>query len=128
MTGKDELLDYYAQYREGTAYIPTDLVEGRPHAYAAFLSGDCLSPTLNDGDMVLVDPDKEPAPGDYVVLGRDGWQSRAARLVERGECPLLADGHHPAPYRVTGETILGVIVCAIRPEAVIGGGGVNAGC
>lgn len=117
-----ETLERYAGKRQGTAYIPTELVEGRPNAYAAFVDGDCLSPTFNDGDMVLVDPDREPAPGDYVVMGREGWQSHAARLVELGGgCPLLADGHHPAPYRVMGETIVGVIVCAVRPDCVVEG-------
>ena len=116
-----ETLERYAGKRQGTAYIPTELVEGRPNAYAAFLSGDCLTPTFKDGDMVLVDPDKEPAPGDYVVLGKRGWQSHAARLVEKGMFPLVKDNHHPAPYRAYGETIVGVVVCAVRPEAVIEG-------
>ena len=115
---KDELLSYYAGFRQGTAYFPEELLKCRPRAYAAFVEGNCLCPVFKDGDLVLVDPDEKPAPNDFVVLGRHGWQSHAARLVELGGAgPLLKDGHHSAPYRALGETILGVIVCAIRPEA-----------
>ena len=113
-------LGLYLGKRTGAVYVDPAVTEGRPNAYAAYVSGDCLEPTFCDGDLILIDPDKKPHRGDYVLLGKLGWQPHAAELIENALSPLVRDSHN-GTYRAPGETILGVIVCAVRPEAVVEG-------
>ena len=113
-------LGLYLGKRTGTAYVDPELVEGRPNACAAYIAGDCLEPVYRDGDMILIDPDREPKSGDHVLLGRLGWPAHAAELIENGDAPLVRD-NHSGYYRVMGETVLGVILCAVRPEVVAEG-------
>lgn len=110
--------EYYAGRAEGTVLLPSELTAGRPNCFAAFLEGDCLAPTFQNGDMVLVDPDATPTPGAFVIIGRPGEQAAAARLIEAGTVPLLQHGSGAA-YRAYGKVIVGVIVCAIRPAPAI---------
>ena len=109
---KMEDLGLYLGRQQGAVYVDPALTEGRPNAYAAFISGDCLEPEIADGDLILVDPDKAPARGDFVLLGKLGWQSHAAEFIEGGTSPLVRDNHN-GTYRAPGETVLGVIVCAV---------------
>ena len=94
-------------------YVNPELVADRRNAYALPIEGDGLAPKYKDGDIVLVDPDKKAAPGDYVIIGKKGWNSEAAILVNEGEYLTVRNGTSPAPFLSLGTTILGVIVCAL---------------
>lgn len=48
------------------AYITTDLELGE-RAFAIELKGHSMEPEFVEGDVVLIDPDEHPRPGDFVV-------------------------------------------------------------
>ncbi len=47
-------------------YITTDLALGE-RAFAIELKGHSMEPEFVEGDVVLIDPDEHPHPGDFVV-------------------------------------------------------------
>ena len=53
-------------------------------------SGNSMSPTLNDGDIVLIDPEAQPMHRDIVVVRNGDNEATMKRLVRDGEDWLLA--------------------------------------
>lgn len=45
-----------------------------PYGFGLWLRGDSMVPLFKEGDLIIVDPDESPQPGDYVVAknGNDG--------------------------------------------------------
>ncbi|WP_421268589.1 LexA family protein [Aeromonas veronii] len=45
-----------------------------PYGFGLWLRGDSMVPLFKEGDLIIVDPDEGPQPGDYVVAknGSDG--------------------------------------------------------
>lgn len=83
-----EVVDPYAP---GAAedYLLTDQDLG-PHAFALTIQGDSMTPDFREGDIVIIDPDVRPSPGDFVVArnGRDEATFKKYRprgINERGE-------------------------------------------
>lgn len=42
-------------------------VECSKHSFALTLDGDSMEPRFHDGDVVIIDPEREPKPGNFVV-------------------------------------------------------------
>lgn len=60
-----EVSDPYAP-SAGLDEIHTDLDVG-PHAFSLIIMGESMEPDFREGDKVIIDPDIQPRPGDYVV-------------------------------------------------------------
>ena len=43
-----------------------------PHVHWIIIEGLSMTPDFNPGDLILVDPDTQPSPGDYVVAKKAG--------------------------------------------------------
>ena len=43
-----------------------------PHVHWVIIEGLSMTPDFNPGDLILVDPDTQPSPGDYVVAKKAG--------------------------------------------------------
>ncbi|HEX2892278.1 S24 family peptidase, partial [Vineibacter terrae] len=56
----------------GSDYVPAYRQLG-PHAFALRIKGDSMEPQFHEGDIIIVDPDIEPMPGNFVVakISRD---------------------------------------------------------
>lgn len=54
------------EYDGNLVYITTDLELGE-RAFAIELKGQSMEPEFVEGDIVLIDPDEHPHPGDFVV-------------------------------------------------------------
>lgn len=54
------------EYDGNLVYITTDLELGE-RAFAIELKGHSMEPEFVEGDVVLIDPDEHPHPGDFVV-------------------------------------------------------------
>lgn len=54
------------EYDGNLVYITTDLELGE-RAFAIELKGHSMEPEFVEGDIVLIDPDEHPHPGDFVV-------------------------------------------------------------
>ena len=57
-----------------------------PRAYCLLVDGDGLRPKFTKGDVVVVDPDRIPKPGDFVVLYGD---AKIAEFAEHDGTPGL---------------------------------------
>lgn len=57
----------------GVEYITTDLELGE-FAFSLRIQGDSMTPEFGEGDVVIIDPDVAPLPGDYVVA-QNGHES-----------------------------------------------------
>lgn len=90
------------------------------HVYWVIIEGLSMMPDFNSGDMVLVDPDIQPTPGDYVIALRNGhkevtfkkWRPRGfdddgveySELVPLNPDFPVIDSRH-APFAVCGVAI-----------------------
>ena len=66
-----------------------------PRAYCLTVDGDGLRPKFAKGDIIVVDPDRIPQPGDFVVLYGD------ATTAEFGE----QDGHSGLFHAIVGKIL-----------------------
>lgn len=69
-----------------------DLPKG---CYALKVSGDSMSPLMDNGDVVVVDPDRWPKPGDCIVA-RSELENLSEATVKR---------YYPVGFDVTGREI-----------------------
>lgn len=54
-------------------------VSGRPGVFGLSVQGDCMNPEIHDGDLIVVDPNEKPEPGDNVVV----WQTRGGPIIKQ---------------------------------------------
>lgn len=78
----------YDEYIE----VPGGLPKG---CYALKVSGDSMSPLIDDGDMVVVDPNRWPKPGDCIVA-RSGLENLSEATVKR---------YYPVGFDASGREI-----------------------
>lgn len=78
----------YDEYIE----VPGSLPKG---CYALKVSGDSMSPLIDDGDMVVVDPDRWPKPGDCIVA-RSELENLSEATVKR---------YYPVGFDASGREI-----------------------
>lgn len=73
-------------YADGWIDIPsTD-----PNAYALRVRGDSMSPAIRDGWVVWCEPNREPVPGEYVMVRcTNGQQMVKELLFSNAECVSL---------------------------------------
>ena len=59
---------------DGNVEFVTASSEIGPYGFGLWLRGDSMVPLFKEGDLIIVDPDEGPQPGDYVVAknGSDG--------------------------------------------------------
>lgn len=91
------------------AYASASAARGRPNAFAAIVTGECMVPNVNPGDTVLVDPDRAPTDRDLVVVTDDTGATMVKwyRIDKSGEVYLrAADGTRLKP---NGAKIEGVV-------------------
>ena len=90
------------------------------HIYWVVIEGLSMMPDFNTGDMVLVDPDIQPTPGDYVIALKDGqkevtfkkWRPRGfdddgveySELVPLNPDFPVIDSRH-SPFAICGVAI-----------------------
>ena len=66
-----------------TEYIQTDIDLGKM-SFALEVRGDSMKPDILEGDVVIVDPDVQPVPGDYVVAKNGSHEATIKRYRPRG--------------------------------------------
>jgi len=55
-----------------------------PSAFAMFIRGDSMLPEYKEGDMIVVDPEVAPRPGDFVVAVNGSGEATFKRYRQRG--------------------------------------------
>lgn len=77
-----EAVDPYAP-GAGEDELLTQLYLG-PHAFALTIHGNSMFPEFREGDIILVDPDVVPTPGDYVVARNADNEATFKKYRSRG--------------------------------------------
>ena len=67
----------------GDRYLLTETPLG-PHAFALTVRGDSMQPEFREGDTIIVDPDINPLPGDFVVAKNDDNEATFKKFRPRG--------------------------------------------
>lgn len=93
-----------------------DLGEG---AFAMRINGDSMQPDFSEGDLVIIDPDIEPVPGDFVAAKNGSDEATFKKYRPRGFNPSgaeyfelvpLNEDYAPIRSDMSDVTIIGVMV------------------
>lgn len=55
-----------------------------PYGFGLWLRGDSMLPQFKEGDLIIVDPDESPQPGDYVVAKNGSNEATFKKYRPRG--------------------------------------------
>lgn len=55
-----------------------------PYGFGLWLRGDSMVPLFKEGDLIIVDPDESPQPGDYVVAKNGSNEATFNKYRPRG--------------------------------------------
>lgn len=58
--------------------------ETGPYGFGLWLRGDSMVPLFKEGDLIIVDPDESPQPGDYVVAKNGSDEATFKKYRPRG--------------------------------------------
>lgn len=84
-------------------------------AFYLRVTGDSMSPTLSDGDIVLIDPEAQPRHRDIVVVRNGVNEATMKRLLQDGDEWLLVPDNPQFPTKALGaHEIVGVAVHSYR--------------
>lgn len=103
-----------SQIQASTAHIS---LPGLPeNCFALKYTGDYMSPTIRDGDIVIIMPGKEPVPGEIALIsGKWGEAFLRRYRFKDGDFFFTADNSSYNPFRHDDSTrILGVVVTVWR--------------
>jgi SOS-response transcriptional repressor LexA len=69
---------------DGNAEYVTASVDIGPCGFGLWLRGNSMTPQFNEGDLVIVDPDEQPRPGDFVVAKNGSDEATFKKYRPRG--------------------------------------------
>ncbi|TNH89124.1 LexA family transcriptional repressor [Aeromonas hydrophila] len=69
---------------DGNVEYVTAGVEIGPCGFGLWLRGNSMTPFFNEGDLVIIDPDEQPRPGDYVVAKNGSEEATFKKYRPRG--------------------------------------------
>ncbi len=69
---------------DGNVEYVTASVDIGPCGFGLWLRGNSMSPQFNEGDLVIVDPDEPPRPGDFVVAKNGSDEATFKKYRPRG--------------------------------------------
>lgn len=64
-------------------YVTTDL-DAKSNAFAVWVKGNSMEPEFCEGDLIIVDPDAVPSPGDFVVAKNGSEEATFKKYRPRG--------------------------------------------
>lgn len=88
----------------------------KDNCFALKYTGDYMSPTIRDGDIVIVMPDKKPVPGEIVLISGKWGEAFLRRYRSKdGNFFFTADNSNYTPFKHDESTrILGVVATVWR--------------
>ncbi|HHQ4650977.1 TPA: LexA family protein [Aeromonas hydrophila] len=69
---------------DGNVEYVTASVDIGPRGFGLWLRGNSMTPFFNEGDLVIIDPDEQPRPGDYVVAKNGSEEATFKKYRPRG--------------------------------------------
>ncbi len=69
---------------DGNVEYVTASIDIGPRGFGLWLRGDSMAPTFKEGDLIIVDPDEAPRPGDFVVASNGSEEATFKKYRPRG--------------------------------------------
>lgn len=99
---------------EGFDWIDTTC-QIRRHTYALRVQGDSMSPDFPEGCIIVVEPDMEPMPGDYVIAKNGDEEATFKQLIKDGADYYLKPMNERYPIKSLGAYhVVGVVRELVR--------------
>ncbi|MFM4722405.1 LexA family protein [Aeromonas veronii] len=78
-----EMCEQATTFDGNVEYVSASIDIG-PRGFGLWLRGNSMTPIFNEGDLVIVDPDESPRPGDYVVAKNGSEGATFKKFRPRG--------------------------------------------
>ncbi|WP_254204206.1 XRE family transcriptional regulator [Aeromonas sp. FDAARGOS 1408] len=78
-----EMCEQASGFDGNVEYVSASIDIG-PRGFGLWLRGNSMTPLFNEGDLVIVDPDESPRPGDYVVAKNGSEGATFKKFRPRG--------------------------------------------
>jgi len=78
-----EICEQATTFDGNVEYVSASVDIG-PCGFGLWLRGNSMTPFFNEGDLVIVDPDEQPRPGDYVVAKNGSEEATFKKYRPRG--------------------------------------------
>ncbi|HBH39603.1 MAG TPA: hypothetical protein DDX06_14600 [Curvibacter sp.] len=89
--------------------IPTTVPVNR-YTFALRVQGDSMEPRFTEGMLLIVEPELDPQPGDYVIVKNGSEETTFKQLIKDGADWYLKPLNPRYPIRALGkDTIVGVV-------------------
>jgi len=87
----------------------------RHHTYALRVMGDSMAPDFPNGSILIVEPDMEPQPGDYVIAKNGDDEATFKQLIKDGADYYLKPLNERYPIKPLGQyQVIGVVRELVR--------------
>ena len=78
-----EMCEQASNFDGNVEYVAASVDVG-PCGFGLWSRGRSMNPVFNEGDLVIIDPDESPRPGDYVVAKNGGEEATFKKYRPRG--------------------------------------------
>ncbi|WP_232090134.1 XRE family transcriptional regulator [Aeromonas caviae] len=78
-----EMCEQASGFDGNVEYVSASIDIG-PRGFGLWLRGNSMTPMFNEGDLVIIDPDEQPRPGDYVVAKNGSEEATFKKYRPRG--------------------------------------------
>lgn len=104
-----EFIDNYHPGDGGMELIPTS-VPIKAHTFALRVTGDSMEPEFREGMIIIIEPEMDPQPGDYVIAKNGGEETTFKQLAKDGADWYLKPLNPRYPIKPLGDCrIIGVV-------------------
>lgn len=95
---------------DGEAELIATTVPVKRHTFALRVTGDSMEPEFTEGMVLVVEPEMDPHPGDYVIAGTPGGETTFKKLTRDAGEWYLTPLNDRYPIKPLGEqSIIGVV-------------------
>lgn len=102
-------VDNFTPADDGTELVPTGVPVKR-YTFALRVVGDSMEPEFREGMILIVEPDMEPQPGDYVIVRNGADETTFKQLVRDAGVWYLKPLNPRWPIRPLGKgKVVGVV-------------------
>ena len=93
----------------GEERIPTT-VQVKRHTFALRVTGDSMEPDFTEGSILIVEPEMEAQPGDFIIAKNDDEETTFKQLIRDGGDWYLKPLNQRYPLKPLGKSkIVGVV-------------------
>lgn len=104
-----EYVDNFHPGDGGLEMIPTSVPIQR-HTFALRVQGDSMEPEFTEGMILIIEPELDPLPGDFVVAKNGGDETTFKQLVKDGSDWYLKPLNPRYPLKpLEGSRVIGVL-------------------